>query len=246
MEKIVRVTVWNEFRHEKKSEAVRAIYPEGMHAVIAGHLNRQPGLRAAAATLDEPEHGLTEAVLTETDVLTWWGHTAHHLVADEIVERVHRRVLDGMGLVCLHSAHLSKIFRRVLGTSGALRWRDIGEKQRFWNLEPGHPVTEGLGEYFELPAEEMYGERFDIPTPDKLVFISWYAGGDVFRSGCCWERGHGRIFYFQPGHELYPSFHDPNVLRVITNAVRWAAPRIIQTEKCRQAKEPLEEVPPKA
>jgi trehalose utilization protein len=224
VDKPVRVTVWNEFRHEKKNEAIAKIYPQGMHGAIAAHLRRQTGFEVRTATLDEPEHGLTEAVLKETDVLTWWGHTAHGEVKDEIVARVHQRVLAGMGLVVLHSGHFSKIFRALMGTTCNLKWREAGEKERLWVIDRSHPVAEGLGEYFELPHTEMYGEPFDIPAPDALVFISWFAGGEVFRSGCCFSRGNGKIFYFRPGHETFPIYHDENVLKVIANACRWAAP----------------------
>jgi len=240
----IRVTVWNEFVHEKKNEAVKKIYPNGMHAVVAEALGRQPDLEVRTATLEEPEHGLTEDVLANTDVLTWWGHVAHGKVEDSIVNRVQRRVLEGMGLICMHSAHYSKILRRMLGTTCSLKWREIAEKERLWNLEPGHPITEGIGEYFEIPNTEMYGERFDIPTPDKLIFISWFEGGEVFRSGCVWERGHGRIFYFRPGHESYPVFYHPDVQKVITNAVRWAKPRVNIKDKC-PCTEAIEDVAPK-
>jgi len=232
MKKSIRVIVWNEFRHEKRDEEVRKIYPEGIHKVIADHLNSQEGISAGTAMLDEPEHGLTEEVLNDTDVLIWWAHMAHNEVSDKVVERVKARVLEGMGLICLHSAHLSEIFKSLMGTNCSLRWREAGEKERLWNVEPSHPITEGIGDYFELPHTEMYGERFDIPTPDKLIFISWFEGGEVFRSGCVWERGHGRIFYFRPGHETYPIYYDKNVLKVITNAVRWTAPRIFKKEEC--------------
>ncbi|HVM60103.1 MAG TPA: ThuA domain-containing protein [Verrucomicrobiae bacterium] len=222
----INVTIWNEFRHEKKNEAVRKIYPDGMHVAIAKGLSKEKDLACRTATLDEPEHGLTEKVLSETDVLVWWGHVAHEEVKDEIVERVQQQVLSGMGLVALHSSHLSKIFRALMGTNCMLRWREADEKERIWNVAPGHPITEGIGEHFELPYEEMYGERFDIPEPDKLIFISWFEGGEVFRSGCCWERGNGRVFYFRPGHEAYPTYYDVNVIRVIGNACRWAARRV--------------------
>jgi trehalose utilization protein len=241
----IRVTVWNEAVHEKKSEAVKRIYPDGMHAVIAGALSAQPDLEVRTATLDQPEHGLTEEVVQNTDVLTWWGHVAHAKVEDAIVDRVQKRVLEGMGLIVLHSGHFSKIFRRLLGTTCALKWREAGEKERLWNIEPGHPITAGLGDYFELPHTEMYGERFDIPTPDKLIFISWFEGGEVFRSGCCWERGHGRIFYFRPGHETYPIYYDTQVQRVLANGVRWAAPRVFRPHPCPKSP-PLEEIRNKA
>jgi trehalose utilization protein len=222
---MLRVTVWNEFRHEQNpNHPASAIYPEGLHAPIACYLGEQEGMQSRTATLDEPEHGLTEAVLAETDVLTWWGHMAHREVRDEVVERVHARVLQGMGLICLHSAHFSKLFRKLMGTTCNLKWREADEKERFWVIERGHPIAAGLGERFELDREEMYGEPFDIPAPDTLVFISWFPGGEVFRSGCCYHRGNGKIFYFRPGHESYPTYHNETVLRVIANAVRWAAP----------------------
>ena len=239
----IQVTVWNEFRHEKKNDAVKAIYPNGMHEVIRGALAAHKDLNVRTATLDEPEHGLTEDVLNQTDVLTWWGHVAHGEVKDEVVARVQKRVLEGMGLIVLHSGHFSKIFKRMMGTNCSLKWREAGEKERLWNIELGHPITEGLGEYFELPNTEMYGERFDIPTPDKLIFVSWFEGGEVFRSGCCWERGHGRIFYFRPGHETYPIFHDANVQKVLANAVLWAKPRVRIADQCPNTK-PLEKLAP--
>ncbi len=224
MSNALRVTVWSEFRHEKKNEKVKAIYPDGMHVPIAAYL-QQAGLDVRTATLDEPEHGLTEEVLAETDVLTWWGHTAHGEVEDAIVDRVHQRVLDGMGLVVLHSGHFSKIFKKLMGTTCDLKWREVeGEKERIWCVQPGHPIASGVGEFIELPGEEMYGEFFDIPQPDELIFVSWFSGGEVFRSGCTFTRGRGKIFYFRPGHETYPTYHNEEILRVIANGARWAAP----------------------
>lgn len=226
-EQPIRVTVWNEFVHERSNQAVAALYPEGIHGALAGLLGEQlgRGVDVRTATLDEPEHGLTDDVLAATDVLTWWGHAAHDRVADEIVDRVQQRVLSGMGLLVLHSGHGSKIFRRLLGTNCSLRWREAGERERLWVVDPGHPITAGIeDEYFELPETEMYGEFFDIPSPDELIFISWFEGGEVFRSGCTFRRGKGRIFYFRPGHETFPIYRDARVARILANAVRWAAP----------------------
>ncbi|WP_379135925.1 ThuA domain-containing protein [Paenibacillus sp. sgz500958] len=221
----IKVTVWNEYRHEKQNEQVAAIYPRGIHMAIADHLSTFEELEVATAVLDEPDHGLTDERLANTDVLLWWGHMAHHEVRDDIVEKVQQRVLDGMGLIVLHSGHASKIFGRLLGTNtGDLKWRDDGEVERIWVVEPGHPIASGLGEYIEIPREEMYGERFEIPAPDELVFISWFEGGEIFRSGCCYRRGRGKLFYFRPGHETFPVYHQPEIKQVIANSVFWAAP----------------------
>ncbi|HEU4751679.1 MAG TPA: ThuA domain-containing protein [Armatimonadota bacterium] len=245
MHRPLRVTVWNEFRHERNpNHKASQIYPEGMHTPIARAL-REAGHEVRVATLDEPEHGLTAEVLDGTDVLTWWGHVAHGEVKDEVVDRVHARVLEGMGLVCLHSAHHSRIFRKLMGTTANLKWRDIGERERIWVIERSHPIADGVPEHFVLPHEEMYGEPFDVPAPEALVMISWFQGGEVFRSGCCYRRGSGKIFYFRPGHETFPTFYDENVLRVIANGVRWAAPGhgpapIFNNQK------PLEPVSPEA
>lgn len=224
MGEIIKVTIWNEFRHEKIHEEVARVYPNGIHNAIGDFLRKQPGLEVKTATLDEPEHGLTQEVLDNTDVLIWWGHMAHNEVKDDIVDRTYNRVLNGMGLIVLHSGHLSKIFRKLMGTNCRLKWREAGEKERIWVVEPGHPIAEGLGEYFEIPHTEMYGERFDIPKPDELVFLSWFKGGEVFRSGCCFYRGKGKIFYFRPGHETFPIYYQPEVQKVMYNAVKWAAP----------------------
>jgi trehalose utilization protein len=219
----LRVMVWNEFRHERSNPQVGAIYPDGIHEAIATPL-RAAGHAVRTATLDEPEHGLRDGVLDATDVLLWWGHQAHAEVQDEVASRVHARVLEGMGLIALHSAHFSKIFKRLMGTSCDLKWREADERERLWIVSPGHPIAEGLPERIDLEREEMYGEHFDIPPPEELVFVSWFQGGEVFRSGCCFRRGAGRIFYFRPGHETYPTYHERLIQQVIENAVRWAAP----------------------
>ena len=237
---MIRVTVWNEFQHEKVHEEVARVYPDGIHNAIARGIAEE-GFAVRTATLDQPEHGLTEEVLNDTDVLIWWGHMAHDKVEDAIVDRVHRRVLDGMGLIVLHSGHFSKIFRKLMGTSCDLKWREANEKERLWVVSPSHPIAAGLPEHITLEHEEMYGEHFDIPAPDELVFVSWFEGGEVFRSGCTFYRGQGRIFYFRPGHETYPTYHNPQILRVIRNAVRWAAPAGA-AKPVRGRVEPLEEI----
>jgi trehalose utilization protein len=223
----IRVTVWGENVHDRKSAAVAKIYPRGMHTAIAEALS-DPELTARTATLEQPEHGLTREVLESTDVLTWWGHAAHGQVDDEIVERVHRRVLEGMGIIVLHSGHYSKIFKRLMGTTCSLKWREAGERERVWVTDESHPIAAGVGECIELPNSEMYGEPFGIPVPDEQVFISWFEGGEVFRSGCCYRRGAGKVFYFSPGHETYPIYLHPQVQLVLRNACKWAASRDVR------------------
>ncbi|MEB6037297.1 ThuA domain-containing protein [Staphylococcus pseudoxylosus] len=216
----MNITIWNEFRHEQESEDVQAVYPNGIHHVIASFLTDDHIV--TTATLDEPQHGLTDDVLAQTDVLIWWGHKVHEEVDEEVVEKVKQKVLEGMGLVVLHSGHFSKIFKSLMGTSCDLKWREADEKERLWVVDPTHPIAEGIDSYFELEKEEMYGEHFDIPSPDETVFISWFEGGEVFRSGATFKRGNGKIFYFRPGHETYPTYYNVNVQKVIKNAVKWA------------------------
>lgn len=220
---MVKVTVWNEFLHEKQHDEVKKVYPDGIHQALTKGI-AAGDIEVATATLEEPEHGLTEERLNETDVLIWWGHMAHDQVDDAIVERVQQRVLNGMGLIVLHSGHFSKIFKKLMGTGCDLKWREAGEKERLWVVNPAHPIAAGLPEYITLENEEMYGEHFDIPAPDELIFVSWFEGGEVFRSGCTFSRGQGKIFYFRPGHETYPTYYNPQVLQVIQNGIRWAAP----------------------
>lgn len=227
----LRVTIWNEYRHEREIPKVAELYPEGIHRTLAEFLGTEADLEVRTATLDEPEHGLTAEVLEQTDVLVWWGHCAHHEVADEVAAAVQRRVLEGMGFLALHSAHYAKPFKLLMGSTCSLKWRENDDKERIWTVLPAHPVAAGVPEHFEL-VEEMYGEPFGIPEPDETVFISWFSGGEVFRSGASWRRGHGRVFYFRPGHETYPSYHDTHVRRVILNAVRWLRPTVCIPDGC--------------
>jgi trehalose utilization protein len=238
---MLNITVWNENRHEKKNPKVAEVYPDGIHGAIASAFPKGE-FAVQTATLDEPEHGLTNAVLEKTDVLFWWGHLAHHEVSDEIVQRVAARVLGGMGLVVLHSGHFSKIFKHLMGTSCDLKWREANDRERIWTVAPGHPIAQNVPECMLIEAEEMYGEHFDIPQPEELVFVSWFSGGEIFRSGCCYRRGEGRIFYFRPGHETYPTYHHKDVRQVLVNAAKWAAPTRGATPVYGNA-QPLEPMP---
>ncbi len=220
---MIRVTVWNEGVHEKTDNEVAGVYPAGIHGCIKNFLSSQDDMEVTTATLAQRRCGLSDDVLENTDVLIWWGHMAHDKVPDKLVEKIHKRVLAGMGLVVLHSGHHSKIFRALMGTTCNLRWRD-GDRERIWNINPNHPIAKGIPDHFSLGTEEMYGEQFDIPAPEEIIFLGWFAGGEVFRSGCTWTRGLGKIFYFQPGHESNPTFHNEYVQRIIINAIRWANP----------------------
>jgi len=218
--KKINVTVWDE------TQGPIGPYSNGIYQAIADFLveSGQFG-KVRTATQPEPEHGLTMEVLADTDVLIYWAHNHHGTVEDEIVERIRKRVNEGMGLLILHSAHGSKIFAKLLGTDALhLRWREASEVERVWKIESNHPITAGLPDYFEIPKSEMYGEQFCIPTPDELLFISWHQGGEVFRSGCTFKRGNGKIFFFAPGHEGFPIYYMPEVQQIIINASKWAAP----------------------
>ncbi|WP_028279236.1 ThuA domain-containing protein [Arthrobacter sp. H5] len=222
----LKVLVWNEAVHEAHNEpsTMAEMYPRGMHGAIAESLQQFfPDSQVSTAVLADPEHGLTEDRLRETDVLLWWGHRAHGEVDDAVVERVHRHVLGGMGLIVLHSGHFAKIFTRLLGTTCSLKWRNDGERELVWTVKPSHPIAAGVDSPIVIPEQEMYGELFDIPEPDDLIFISSFAGGEVFRSGVTFSRGKGRIFYFSPGDQEYPVYHHPQVQRVIANGVDWVA-----------------------
>lgn len=233
----IKVTVWNENIHERTHQRVRDIYPEGIHGAVAAGIRENLGNLALVrtGTLELPEHGLTQEVLDNTDVLTWWGHAGHHLVDDVVVSRIYQRVIEGMGLVVLHSGHWSKIFTKLMGTRCTLHWREADDREVVWTVNPSHPITKGVPPAFVVPAQEMYGEFFDIPVPDELIFISSFSGGEVFRSGCCFRRGKGKIFYFSPGHETYPVYHQREVRRVIANGVLWVyepAPAQIDMSTC--------------
>ena len=238
---MIRITIFNEFLHEKRVKAVKEIYPNGIHMALKEHLQDEE-LQVRTVTLDDPECGLTDEVLKETDVLIWWGHMAHGQVPDEVAARVQSHVLMGMGAIFLHSGHHSKPFKRLMGTPCNLTWREDGDRELVWVVNPAHPIAQGIDRFILLPHEETYGEPFSIPEPDELVFIGSFEGGEVFRAGCCYTRGNGRIFYFQPGHETFPTYHIPEVIRVIRNAIYWAKPvNRMEALVCPHVKRPLED-----
>lgn len=221
---MIRVLVWNEFCHEKQEERVRAVYPDGIHRAIADFLGREEDIEVECATLDDENCGISAERLERTDVLLWWGHVAHDRVPDSVAVLVRDAVNSGMGLIALHSAHHSKPFCSLLGTPADLTWRESGDSEILWVTDPSHPITRGIDRFFRLEHEETYGEPFIVPEPEKVLLIGSYSGGEVFRSGILWQRGYGKIFYFQPGHETFPTYYNRDVQTLLLNAVRFLAP----------------------
>ena len=233
---MIKVTIFNEFKHEQEKEEVRAIYPCGIHGELKSFFECEDVSVRTVTEFDEnleliPGCGLTDELLADTDVLIWWGHAGHKLVPDEVAEMAHKHILNGMGAIFLHSAHHSKLFERLMGTTCNLKWRE-GGRERLWNIMPTHPIMDEIGEYFDIPEEEMYGEMFDIPTPDELLMLGTYTTHEVFRSACTWQRGYGKIFYLQPGHESNPTYKVPEIRKIIKNAVRWAKPVLRKEIPC--------------
>jgi trehalose utilization protein len=242
---MTRVLVW--YENQPLPEAVdaeRAVYPNGVHGALGNLFAAQRDMQVRTATMQDAGQGLGDEALQWADVLVYFSHKHWRDVTDERVDAAQRRVLGGMGLVLLHSAHASKLFSRLLGTrTQCLRWREgrltgaqraagqpappnDGEWQRVWTVAPAHPIASGLtGECFTIPKDETYGEYFEIPAPETLVFLTTSQGGEVLRSGCCWTRGRGKMFYFASGHETFPVYHQPEIQRILLNAVRWAAPQ---------------------
>ena len=221
----MNITIWCEHLQDQTDERVRAVYPDYIHGALAQALEplTAQGATIRIATLDMPDCGLPPEVLDTTDVLLWWGHIGHDRVPDELARAVADRVLLGMGFLALHSAHYCKPFKLLMGTTCSLR-HGKGASERLWCLDPGHPIAQGVPTCIEIPNEEMYGEFYDIPAPDELVYGAWFAGGELFRAGCCWRRGSGKVFYFQPGHETDASYYLPHIQQILRNAVQWAAP----------------------
>jgi len=220
----INVVIWNEFRHEKTKEKARALYPNGLHATIKGYLDKNEDMEITLAALDDPDQGLSDERLQNTDVLVWWGHMAHDEVDSVLVKKIRDRVWEGkMGFIALHSAHMARPFCAIVGTEGVLSC-GRNQKEIMWTLMPSHEISAGIPDHFLIEEEELYAEPFHIPEPDELVFGAWFEDGHILRAGAGFRRGAGKIFYFQPGHETCPSFHNPYVLRVIENAIRWVRP----------------------
>ena len=238
---MIRVTVWHEYLPHEETSDVLAAYPEGLGTALAD-IYRGEEFSVHNAYFSESEQGLPERLLDQTDVLLWWGHGRHHLVEEITVDRVADRVRQGMGAIFLHSAHASKPFIRLMGTTCTLKWREAGEREHLWITSPTHPIAQGLGDCFSIPHEEMYGEYFDIPTPDDVVFVGWFQGGNVFRSGVTYTRGLGKVFYFQPGHETFPVYTQPEIKQVLQNAARWANPVFRKELSCPNEQNPREKI----
>ena len=238
---MINVTIFNEFIHEREDETTKSVYPDGMHVTIKNAIESDE-IKVTTITLDDIKDGIDAELLKNTDVMLWWGHVGHDFVPDEVAKAVATEVLKGMGMVFLHSAHHSKPFKLLMGTPCNLTWREDGDRELVWVCNPAHPIAQGIGRFIKLEHEETYGEPFSIPEPEELVFIGSFEGGEVFRAGCCYKRGNGNIFYFQPGHETFPTYKNEDVIKVIKNAINWAKPvfRVAELD-CPHVKKPLEE-----
>lgn len=217
---MIRVTVWNEYVHEREYEGIAKVYPKGIHGCIADFLDTDEDITVRCATLDMEDQGISEEMLKNTDVLIWWAHARHEEITDENVKLIQEAVLGGMGLIALHSAHCSKIMKALMGTTMSLSWRN-NDSETLQCVKTLHPIANGVPSVIDIPHEEMYSEWFDIPKPDDIVFEGTFSKGEKFRSGVTFTRGYGKIFYFQPGHEEYPIYFMSEIQRIITNAVHW-------------------------
>lgn len=214
----IHAAVWSE------ETAPQDVYPNDVNSTIAEHLNEHADIVAKAVSIDHAEQGVSTELLDWCDVLLWWGHLRHDDVSDTTVDRVERYVRErGVGYIGLHSGHYARPFKRLIGTSGDLgSVRDEGETEQIEVVSPSHPIAAGIND-FSLPQVEMFGEPYDIPEPDDVIFESNFANGGEFRSGVTFTFGAGRGFYFRPGHEEYRIYHDLTVRTILANATRWAA-----------------------
>ncbi len=238
--------VWD----ENKKSVPTEVYPSNIRGAIADALNVSEVVNIVAATacLDDDHQGITADVLRNIDVLIWWGHARHDEVTDETAELVRSAVHnDGLGFLPLHSAHYSKPFKAVLSANGHLKggWRENdnpADTEEITVAAPKHPIAEGIVG-FTIDQEEMYGAPFDVPPYQVVVFQSYFpTGGEYFPSfattvgkgidpafasgsgnGANQGEGAGRVFYFRPGHETFPTYHLPVVQKILRNAVLWLA-----------------------
>lgn len=242
----MKVTIFTEFNASMESEEAKVSYPEGMNACLYDFISKEHDVKMIVHSKDDDGSELTEEILKNTDVLIWWGHWYHGLVSDDVINMVADYVNRGMGFIALHSAHESKIFQKLVGTSGALSWREMGENERLWIIERNHPIVAGIEDtHIDIEHEEMYGEPFSIPAPDELVLISWFKGGEVMRSGCVFNRGYGKIFFFRPGHETLPTYKHAQVQRIVLNAIEYVKanrPIVEQPIKSVHIPVPLEKI----
>ena len=222
----LRVTVWSEVIDPVLEPRAVTYYPDDINVYLAEFLSIEHDFEVRTANLRQKENGLSQEILNDTDVLVWWSHLYDDQVSDETAQRVAETVLNGMGILFLHASLGSKPAKILLGTnSNTGKYREIGEKEKIWVVDRSHPVVDGMEkEYIEIPASEMYGEPYGIPTPDDIVFISWFEGGEVLRSGVDWKKGAGKVFFFAPGHEEFPVYYHSEIQKAVKNIVRWLKP----------------------
>lgn len=276
--KRVRVVVWDE-RQPSQKEA----YENFLGNAIADFLRGEDGLAVQSVTIDDPEQGISQAVLDNCDVLIWWGHKRQSEILPEAGKRIVERISSGkLHLIALHSAHWSTPFveamneitrRRTVATGTAKSdityvpppkqytvprydtrltpftiarkfpdgrqnlevhlpyccfpaYRNDGKPSHVKILQKGHPITKGIPHEFQISRTEMYDEPFHVPEPDDVILEERWATGEWFRSGMLWRLGKGIVFYFRPGHETFPVYKEQFPLKILSNAVRWAADQV--------------------
>lgn len=278
----IRVVVWDEQQPAQK----QAYDGRFLGEHIAAYLQKSPEFSVKSVKLDDPEQGLPNELLEQTDVLIWWGHIRNRDVRPELGKRIVERVKAGkLALITLHSAHWSQPFIQAMyerSTSDALAalpeaqrktakieytypagyvvpkqeapltpsskvetnadgsitlpiklplcvfsaYRADGKPGHVHTLLPQHPIAAGIPENFDIPQTEMYDEPFHVPAPDAVVFEERWDKGEHFRSGCVWNVGKGKVFYFRPGHETYPVYKQDVPLKILENAARWLASQL--------------------
>jgi trehalose utilization protein len=236
----INVLVWDE---QQDVQVKSGAYKNFLGNAVAEFLSKTDGLQVVSANINEPDQGLADDRIAAADVVVWWGHVRHKDVNDSKVESIVAKVKAGKaGFVALHSAHYSKPFKNLMGTNCGFKKVDANKNEGFVQhlrvVSPMHPIAKGVKD-FDIPKTEIYGEPFEVPMPDAIVLYGHWDTGDSFPDVCCWTVGGkgvssaaakaanpgGRVVYFRPGHETFPIFHQPEVQRVVTNCVLWAAPK---------------------
>lgn len=222
------VVVWSE------GTAPKEIYPNDINGAIAEGLKASPLMKdwdVVIAGIDDPDQRISDELLKKTDVLIWWGHKKHGDVKDALVDKIEKRVKEeGMGFIALHSAHFAKPNKRIMGTPCTFAAYVCDNKENVVSVAmPNHPICKGVAKTFTVANDERYSDPYAVPTPDAVPLTAIQVRNDGTKEeakmGFCWTVGKARMFYLQMGHETNPIYFDPEIRKVMANAVLWAAPK---------------------